>query len=72
MEASTKYNNFGILAPHVYEDNKYSPYNSLDLSLDKHGELLKIKKYPKKNFIPDGDCCVDAVNATAMLVKRVS
>ena len=71
LEASTKYHNFGILAPHVYEDNKYSPYNSLDLNLDKHGELVKIKKNTqKKIFIPDGDCCVDAVNATAMLVKK--
>ena len=71
IEASIKYKDFGILAPHVYEDNKYSPYNSLDLDLDKKGMLIEIKnKHKIVNAIPDGDCCVDAVNATAMFLKK--
>ena len=71
IEASIKYKDFGILAPHVYEDNKYSPYNSLDLDLDKKGKLIEIKNKLKiVNAIPDGDCCVDAVNATAMFLKK--
>ena len=71
IEASRDYKNFGILAPHVYEDNKYSPYNSLDLGLDKKGKLIKVKNKSKiVNIIPDGDCCVEAVNATAMFFKK--
>ena len=71
IEASFKYKDFGILAPHVYEDSKYSPYNSLDLGLDKKGKLIKIKnKHKIVNVIPDGDCCVDAVSATAMFLKK--
>jgi len=71
IEASNEYKDFGILAPHIYEDNKYSQYNSLDLSLDKEGNFIKIKKKSKiVNTIPDGDICVDAVNATAMFLKK--
>ena len=69
IEASIEYKDFGILAPHVYEDNKYSQYNSLDLNLDKKGKIKK-KKSKVINQIPDGDCCVDAVNATAMFLKK--
>ena len=71
IEASIKHKNFGILAPHVYEDNKYSSNNSLDLKLDKKGKLIKIKnKSEIVNSIPHGDCCVDAVNATVMFLKK--
>ena len=71
IEASIEYKDFGILAPHVYEDNKYSQYNSLDLSLDKEGNFIKIKNKSKiVNTIPDGDICVEAVNATAMFLKK--
>jgi len=70
IEASIEYKDFGILAPHVYEDNKYSPYNSLDLNLDKKRKIKKKNKSKVINPIPDGDCCVDAVNATAMLLKK--
>ena len=71
IEASIEYKNFGIIAPHVYEDNKYSPNNSLDLRLDKKGKLIKIKNKSKiVNTIPHGDCCVDAVNATVMFLKK--
>ena len=71
IEASIKYKDFGILAPLVYEDDKYSPYNSLDLGLDKKGKLIKIRnKHKIVNVIPDGDCCVDAVSATAMFLKK--
>jgi len=71
IEASNDYKNFGILAPQVYENNKYSPYNSLDLGLDKKGKLIKVKNKSKiVNIIPDGDCCVEAVNATAMFFKK--
>jgi len=71
IEASIKYKVFGILAPHVYENNKYSPYNSLDLNLDKKGRIIKKRnKFKTVSTIPDGDCCVDAVNATAMFLKK--
>ncbi|WP_440648271.1 glycosyltransferase family 2 protein, partial [Candidatus Pelagibacter sp. HIMB1521] len=71
IEASTKYQNFGILAPHVYEDNKYSKYNSLNLHLDKKGKIINFKNKSKVvKIIPDGDCCVDAVNSTAIFFKK--
>lgn len=71
LKASQKYEDIGLVAPLVYEDNKYSPYNSLDLAISKNGELKNKKKYKNKiNIHPSGDFCVEAVNATAMLLKK--
>ena len=70
IEASNKYENAGLLAPIIYENNKYSPFNSLDLPLGKNGEIKKSSKKKKRNIIPSGDFCVEAVSATAMFVKK--
>lgn len=71
IEATGRYKNFGLLAPIIYENNQYSPFNSLDLPLGKNGELVESKKTKKvKNIIPSGDFCVEAVSATAMLLKK--
>lgn len=68
--ASQKYTDAGLLAPIIYENNKYSAFNCLDLSLGKNGELLKKNRVKKKNIIPSGDFCVEAVSATTMLLKK--
>lgn len=70
IKASHKYKNFGLLAPLIYENNKYSSFNSLDLCLGKNGEIIKNIKTKKKNIIPSGDFCVEAVSATTMLLKK--
>tara|TARA_B100001057_G_scaffold497053_1_gene600166 strand:+ start:108 stop:1022 length:915 start_codon:yes stop_codon:yes gene_type:complete len=71
LEALNKYENIGLLAPLVYENNKYSKFNMLDLNLSKDGKLLKLKRKLKRpNIVPQGDCCVEAVNATTMLLKK--
>ena len=69
--ASQKYKDAGLLAPIIYENNKYSHFNSLDLSLGSNGKLIKKKKFfKKKNILPSGDFCVEAVSATAMFLKK--
>lgn len=70
IKASHKYKNFGLLAPLIYENNKYSSFNSLDLCLGKNGDIIKNIKTKKKNIIPSGDFCVEAVSATTMLLKK--
>ena len=70
LNASSKYNDVGILAPIIYENDVYSSSNSMSLSLDKKGELLNGSKFKGTDVLPEGDFCAEAVNATAMLVKK--
>ena len=71
IEATGRYENFGLLAPLIYENNQYSLFNSLDLPLTKNGELVEDKKTKKiKNIIPSGDFCAEAVSATTMLLRK--
>ena len=70
MKAQNKYKNAGVISPLLFEKKKYSQYDHLDLSLSKSGNLKDIKKPKKINIIPSGDICVEAVNATAMLIKK--
>jgi len=70
IKAQKKYKNAGIIAPLLFEKKKYSQYDHLDLSLSKLGNLENIKKQKKINILPSGDICVEAVNATVMLIKK--
>ena len=70
LNASSKYNDAGILAPIIYENDVYSSNNSMSLTLGKKGELLNRPKFKGIDILPEGDFCVEAVNATAMLVKK--
>ena len=70
IKASHKYKDAGLLAPIIFEDDKYSSFNSLDLCLGKNGEIIKNSRGKKRNTIPSGDFCVEAVSATAMLLKK--
>ena len=67
IKAQKKYRNAGIISPILFEKKKYSQYDHLDLSLSKLGNLENIKKQKKINILPSG---VEAVNATAMLIKK--
>ena len=70
VKAQKKYTKVGIISPLLFEKKIYSQYDFLDLSLSKLG-MLKSKRRPKKiNLFPSGDICVEAVNATAMLIKK--
>ena len=70
VKAQKKYTKVGIISPLLFEKKKYSQYDYLDLSLSKLG-MLENKRRPKKiSVFPSGDICVEAVNATAMLIKK--
>ena len=65
-----KYPNAGMVAPIVYDNGIYSNFDHYDLKYSKSKKEFfykKLKKTEKK--LPDGDFCVDAVNATTMLIK---
>jgi N-acetylglucosaminyl-diphospho-decaprenol L-rhamnosyltransferase len=65
-----KYQNAGMVVPLVYDNNVYSKYDFYDLKYSKKKKIFLTP--PKKNKIsvlPSGDFCVDAVNATTMLIK---
>ena len=65
-----KYPNAGIVTPIVYDLGIYSKYDFYDLKYCKKNKKFKQNKLKSKiNIIPHGDFCVDAVNATTMLVK---
>ena len=70
ISASIKYPNAGIIAPIIFENKKYSLYDTLDLNLSKTGELQVKKIFKSINIMPSGDFCAQAVNATAMLIKK--
>ncbi|MDA7732791.1 glycosyltransferase [Candidatus Pelagibacter sp.] len=70
IKAQKKYKKVGIISPLLFEKKKYSQYDYLDLSLSKSGNLQNKKKQKKINILPSGDICVEAVNATAMLIKK--
>jgi len=71
LNATKKYQNVGLFAPIVYENKQYSQYNSLELNLTKSGFIRSKKnKFRAVNKKPSGDFCVEAVNATAMLLNR--
>ena len=67
--ASEKYTNVGIASPIIFDDKSYSQYDHYDLKISKCGKVLNSKKsgYLTK---PDGDLCVEAINSTALLVKK--
>ena len=70
VKAQKKYTKAGIISPLLFEKKKYSQYDYLDLSLSKLGTLENKRKPKKVSMLPSGDICVEAVNATAMLIKK--
>ncbi len=70
IKAQKKYPKAGIIAPLLFEKKKYSLYDHLNLKLNKNGKLIDKKTIHRDLKIPSGDICVEAVNATAMLLKK--
>lgn len=70
LDAKKKYENAAILAPLVFEDNKYSIFDHYQLKIYKSKKLKKKIQSKKNNIIPSGDFCVEAIPATAMLIDR--
>ena len=70
VKAQKKYPKAGIISPLLFEKKKYSIYDHLNLKLDKNGKLIDKKNIYKNYKIPSGDICVEAVNATAILLKK--
>ena len=71
INAITKYPDAAILAPLVYENNKYSFYDCYDLKLDQNNKIVN-KPKSKNNFdkIPNQDFYAEAINSTALLVRK--
>lgn len=66
-----KYPNAGILSPLIFENKTYSELDFMDLAFDKNNnKLLEKKTFKKISLEPSGDLCVEAVNATTMLLKK--
>ena len=69
IKASKRYENVGIVSPLTFDDKKYSQYDHYGLKISKEGKVLK-----NRNNLsicePRGDICVEAINSTALLVKK--
>ncbi len=69
IKASEKYEDFGILSPLTFDNSVYSQYDHYGLRISKDGKALKgldnVTIYE-----PEGDICVEAINSTALLVKK--
>jgi N-acetylglucosaminyl-diphospho-decaprenol L-rhamnosyltransferase len=63
-----KYPDAGMVAPIVFDNSLYSQNDYYDLKYDKYNKKFNYKKN-KINIIPTGDICVDAINATTILIK---
>ena len=69
IKASEKYDKIGIVSPLTFDDENYSKYDHYDLKISKSGKVLNNqKKTPLKK--PEGNICVEAINSTALLVKK--
>lgn len=69
IKAIKKYENAGIVSPLTFDNKKYSKYDHYGLKISKEGRVLK-----NSNNLsicePHGDICVEAINSTALLVKK--
>tara|TARA_Y100000591_G_scaffold265607_1_gene239232 strand:- start:47 stop:934 length:888 start_codon:yes stop_codon:yes gene_type:complete len=69
MQGFEKYKNAGMVVPIVFDNNIYSKYDFYDLKYSKKNKIFQNKKKNISTILPSGDFCVDAVNATTMLIK---
>lgn len=69
INANEKYDKIGIVSPLTFDDDNYSQYDHYSLKISKKGKVLNNKE---KNLLkkPEGDICVEAINSTALLVKK--
>jgi len=66
-----KYPDAAILAPLVYENNKYSSNDFYALKLDTQNKIIDYPNH-KKNLQsePNENFCAEAINSTALLIKK--
>lgn len=69
LKGFEKYKNAGMAVPIVYDKKVYSKYDFYDLKYSKTERKFNYKKNKVISKIPSGDFCVDAVNATTMLIS---
>ena len=69
IQGFDKYENAGMVVPVVFDNNIYSKYDFYDLKYSKEKKIFQNKKKNISTILPSGDFCVDAVNATTMLIK---
>ncbi len=69
IDSFKKYSELGMAVPIVYDNQVYSKYDFYDLKYSKKDKKFLKKKVKDILNPPRGDFCVDAVNATTMLIK---
>jgi GT2 family glycosyltransferase len=69
IKAGEKYDKVGIVSPLTFDDENYSKYDHYDLKISKSGKVLNNKKKTSLKK-PEGDVCVEAINSTALLIKK--
>ena len=69
INALEKYKNAGMVVPLVFDNKVYSKYDFYDLKYSKKKKKFINKSKKQNSILPSGDFCVDAVNATTMLIR---
>ena len=69
IQGFEKYKNAGMVVPIVFDNKIYSKYDFYDLKYSRKKKIFLNKKNKINLTLPSGDFCVDAVNATTMLIK---
>lgn len=69
MKGIQKYKDSGMVVPIVYDNKSYSKYDFYDLKYSKKKKEFMMKKNKEILSAPLGDFCVDAVNATTMMIS---
>ena len=69
IQGFEKYKNAGMVVPIVFDNKIYSKYDFYDLKYSRKKKIFLNKKNKINSTFPSGDFCVDAVNATTMLIR---
>ena len=69
LKGFEKYKGAGMVVPIVYDKKVYSKYDFYDLKYSKNKKKFNNTNNKITSKIPSGDFCVDAVNATTMLIR---
>ena len=69
IQGFKKYKNAGMVVPIVFDNKIYSKYDFYDLKYSRKKKIFLNKKNKINSTFPSGDFCVDAVNATTMLIR---
>ena len=69
IQGFEKYKDAGMVVPVVFDNKIYSKYDFYDLKYSRKKKIFLNKKNKINSTLPSGDFCVDAVNATTMLIR---